>query len=43
MRIWLSLYRNTAENGPRTSPCEDRKDVIGVVKGQLKQRIKQGI
>lgn len=42
MRNWLSHYRNTAENGPRTS-CEGRKDVIGVVKGQLKQRIKQGI
>lgn len=43
MRNWLSHHRNTAENGPRTSPCEGRKDVIGVVKGQLKQRMKQGI
>lgn len=24
MRNWLSHYRNTAENGHRTSPCEGR-------------------
>lgn len=29
MRNWLSHFRNTAENGHRTSPCEGRKDVIG--------------
>lgn len=29
MKNWLSHYRKTAENGPQTSPCEGRKDVIG--------------
>lgn len=29
MKNWLSHYRNIAENWPRTSPCEVRKDVVG--------------